>query len=161
MMQRIIPALLLALLLTGCADMPDNNVDPATVTELASCPSSPNCVSSTDIGGSHYIEPLALSGKPDAAWQTLGDILRADGSISIVASGDHYIRAEATTRLMRFTDDVEFLLDREAGVIDMRSASRVGYSDLGKNRRRLESIRSAMRDADAIDDCEAVDCGDS
>jgi len=147
MIHRIIPALLLALLLTGCADMPDNNVDPATVTELANCPSSPNCVCSTDTGGSHFIEPLAVGSNADVAWQTLSDILTRDSSISIIASGDHYIRAEATTRLMRFTDDVEFLLDRDAGVINMRSASRVGYSDLGKNRKRLEGIRSAMRDA--------------
>ena len=152
MIQRMIPALLLALLLTGCADMPDNDVDPATVTELASCPSSPNCVCSTDTGGSHYIDPLAVSGELDAAWQTLRDILGADGSISIVAANGHYIRAEAKTRFLRFTDDVEFLLNREAGVIDMRSASRVGYSDLGKNRSRLEGVRSAMRDAGAIDD---------
>ena len=152
MIQRMIPALLLALLLTGCADMPDNNVDPATVTELASCPPSPNCVCSTDTGRSHYIDPLAVSGKLDVAWQTLRDILSADGSISIVAAGGHYIRAEAKTRFLRFTDDVEFLLNREAGVIEMRSASRVGYSDLGKNRSRLEGIRSVMRDAGAIDD---------
>ena len=152
MIQRITPALLLALLLTGCAEMPDNNVDPATVTELASCPSSPNCVCSTDTGGSHHIDPLAVSGKLDAAWQTLRDILGADGSISIVASDGHYIRAEAKTRFMRFTDDVEFLLDHEAGVIDVRSASRVGHSDFGKNRKRLEGIRSAMRDAGAIDE---------
>ena len=70
MIQRMIPALLLALLLTGCADMADNNVDPATVTELASCPPSPNCVCSTDTGRSHYIDPLAVSGELDAAWQT-------------------------------------------------------------------------------------------
>ena len=149
MIQRIIPALLLALLLTGCADMADNNVDPATVTKLASCPSSPNCVCSTETRGSHHIDALAVSGKLDAAWQTLRDILGADGSISIIASDGHYIRAEAKTRIMRFTDDVEFLLDREAGVIDMRSASRVGHSDFGKNRSRLEGIRSAMRDAGA------------
>ena len=152
MIQEMIPALLLALLLTGCGDMPDNNVDPATVTELASCPSSPNCVCSTDTGGSHHIDPLKVSGKLDSSWQTLRDILGADGSISIVASDGHYIRAEAKTRFLRFTDDVEFLLDREAGVIDMRSASRLGHSDLGKNRSRLEGVRSAMRDAGALDD---------
>ncbi|MGB5511484.1 MAG: DUF1499 domain-containing protein [Woeseiaceae bacterium] len=150
MIQQMFPALLLALLLTGCADMPDNNVDPATVTELASCPSSPNCVCSIDTGRSHYIDPLAVTGELDAAWQTLRDILAADGSISIVAADDHYIRAEAKTRLLRFTDDVEFLLNRAAGVIDMRSASRLGYSDLGKNRSRLEGVRSAMRDAGAL-----------
>lgn len=150
MVQRIIPALLLALLLTGCANMSDKNADPATITELTSCPSSPNCVCSTDVGRSHFIEPLTVTGELDAAWETLRGILGADSSISIVASDNHYIRAEAKTRLLRFTDDVEFLLNREAGVIDMRSASRLGYSDLGKNRSRLEGVRSAMRAAGAI-----------
>ncbi len=106
---------------------------------------------STDKDRSHFIAPLVIGGNVDAAWQTLRDILDADGTISIVASDGHYIRAEAKTRLLRFTDDVEFLLNRDAGAIDMRSASRVGYSDLGKNRSRLEGIRSAMRDAGVID----------
>ena len=150
MIQRLIPALFLGLLLNGCADMPENTVDPASVTELSTCPSSPNCVSSSDIGDSHFIEPLAVSDSPEASWQALRDILKADKSFTIVASDDDYIRAEAKTRLLRFTDDVEFLLDREAGVINMRSASRIGYSDLGKNRSRLEGIRDAMREAGAL-----------
>lgn len=127
--------------------MPENNVDPATVTELARCPSSPNCVSSADTGDSHYIAPISIQGDPDAAWQTLQDILAADASFEITASEQHYIRAEATTRILRFTDDVEFLLERDAGKIDMRSASRIGYSDLGKNRKRMEEIRQRMIDA--------------
>ena len=152
LIQRKIPALLLALLLTGCANIPDRNADPATLTELANCPSSPNCVCSTDAGRLHHIDPLEVSGNSDAARQTLRDILGADDSISIVASDDHYIRAEAKTQLLRFTDYVEFLLDREDGVIDMRSASRVGFSDLGKNRSRLEGIRRAMRNTGTIED---------
>jgi len=152
MIQRIAQALLTALLLTGCTGMTEKNIDPARITELASCPSSPNCVSSADVGDPHYIEPVAIDGDPDDAWQTLRDILVADGSITITASGDHYIRAEATTRLLRFTDDLEFLLKREAGLIDMRSASRLGYWDLGKNRKRLESIRSKMQDAGVAGD---------
>ena len=127
--------------------MPENDVDPASVTELDACPSSPNCVSSADSGDSHYIAPIAIDGDPDAAWQALKDILTADSSIEITASAEHYIRTEATTRILRFTDDVEFLLKGEERRIDMRSASRIGYSDLGKNRRRLERIRSAMIDA--------------
>ncbi|MEC7418575.1 MAG: DUF1499 domain-containing protein, partial [Pseudomonadota bacterium] len=53
-------------------------------------------------------------------------------------------RAEARTRLLRFVDDVEFELREEAGIIAVRSASRVGYSDLGANRRRIEKIRQAI-----------------
>jgi len=147
MIQRISYALIVALLLTGCSGMPENNVDPASVTELDRCPSSPNCVSSADTGDSHYIAPITIDGDPDAAWQALKDILTADRSIKITASGEHYIRAEATTRILRFTDDLEFLLKGEERRIDMRSASRVGYSDLGKNRKRMEGIRSEMIDA--------------
>ncbi len=147
MTKRTTHALIVALLLTGCTGMPENNVDPTTVTELAPCPSSPNCVSSADTGDSHYIAPITIQDDPDAAWKTLQDILAADGSFEITASEEDYIRAEATTRILRFTDDVEFLLKRDAGRIDMRSASRIGYSDLGKNRKRLEGIRSEMIDA--------------
>lgn len=147
MIQRTIQALLIALLLTGCSGMPETNEDPATIAKLGKCPSSPNCVCSTDSSESHSIAPITVEGDPDRAWQTLQDILSTDRSIKITASGEHYIRAEATTRILRFTDDVEFLLDRDAGRIDMRSASRVGYSDLGKNRKRLEQLRSRMIEA--------------
>src|SRR6056297_549312 len=126
MIQRIFYALIVALLLTGCSGMPENNVDPASVTELDRCPSSPNCVSSADTGDSHYIAPITIDGDPDAAWQILNNILAGQRGVEITAAGDHYIRAEATTRILRFTDDVEFLLNRDAGQIAMRSASRIG-----------------------------------
>lgn len=129
--------------------MSEKNIDPATISELERCPSTPNCVSSADAGDSHYIEPIAITGDPDAAWRTLREILEADESITITASADHYIRAEATTKVLRFTDDVEFLLKRDAGRIDMRSASRLGYWDLGKNRERLDRIRGEMHKAGA------------
>lgn len=130
--------------------MPETDVDATQVTELPACPSSPNCVSSAeDPDDSHYIAPIEIEGDADAAWSTLRDLLEADGSIEITASADHYIRAVATTRILRFKDDVEFLLDRDARRIHIRSASRVGYSDLGKNRKRMEEIRRRMTDAGA------------
>lgn len=136
---------MLALFVTGCTGMPRNNVDPNIVTELTPCPSSPNCVSSAeDAGDSHYIDPIAIQGDPDTAWQSLTKILNAEDGFEIVASGERYLRAVATTRILRFKDDVEFLLERDAGRIDVRSASRVGYSDLGKNRERLEDLRKKM-----------------
>lgn len=144
MTRRTTTALILALLLAGCTGMPESNIDPATISELASCPSSPNCVCSCDAGDSHYIEPIRIAGDADRAWQTLQEILADDRSIEVIAAGDHYIKAEATTRILRFTDDVEFLLKADAGEIEMRSASRIGYSDLGKNRKRMESVRERM-----------------
>lgn len=148
MNERILPALMLALLLTGCTGMPEYTTAPEDVTELAACPASPNCVSSADDpDDSHYIAPIAIEGEPDAAWRTLKQILAEDGSFEITATADHYIRAVATTAILRFKDDVEFLLDRDDGEIRMRSASRVGYSDLGKNRKRMEEIRSRMIEA--------------
>jgi uncharacterized protein (DUF1499 family) len=132
--------------------MPEQELDPATVTELGKCPSSPNCVSSEDPGGSHYIAPIAIVGDADAAWRTLMEIIEADSSFEILASSERYIRAVATTPILRFKDDVGFLLDRDAGEIRMRSASRIGYSDLGKNRRRMEQIRQKMVEAGAAVD---------
>jgi uncharacterized protein (DUF1499 family) len=142
-------ALATALHLAGCSDMPKQNVDHATMTELASCPSSPNCVCSCDTDESHGIAPITIAGDPDAAWQALKGILEDTSRIEITASGERYIHAVATTRILRFKDDIEFLLDRETGRIEMRSASRVGYSDFGTNRRRMEDLRERMVEAGA------------
>lgn len=149
-MSRIV-AVLMCATLVGCAGMAERDTDVNDVTALAKCPATPNCVCSQEDAGGHRIEPLSIEGDPDTAWQRLQQTLADDASISIVAASDRYIRAEAKTRLLRFTDDVEFLLDREAGVIDMRSASRVGLSDLGKNRRRLEALRAALAAAGVVE----------
>jgi uncharacterized protein (DUF1499 family) len=54
--------------------------------------------------------------------------------------GTLYLKAEFRTRL-EFVDDVEFLVDEDFGVVQMRSASRTGYWDLGVNRKRVETLR--------------------
>lgn len=63
-------------------------------------------------------------------------------NIHIVEQRADYLYAQASTTVLKFTDDVEFWLDPTAGVIHMRSASRFGYSALGANRKRLEDIRA-------------------
>jgi uncharacterized protein (DUF1499 family) len=65
----------------------------------------------------------------------------------IIAMDDHYIHAEFTSAFFRFVDDVEFYFDSEAKIIHMRSASRIGYSDFGVNRKRLEKLRSLFNDS--------------
>lgn len=113
--------------------------------KLSSCPDSPNCVcSDAEQADSHYIPSLTLSGDAGRSWHALIDYLEGAKEYTIVEKTDDYIHAEARTRLLRFVDDVEFHLRPDANEIAVRSASRLGYSDLGANRRRIEALRSTL-----------------
>jgi uncharacterized protein (DUF1499 family) len=113
---------------------------------LAPCPGSPNCVSSRapESDHEHYIAPFRFSGDPTSAWQRLKSAVLAEKRITLVAEQGTYLHAEIRSLLFRFVDDVEFSLDSNAGLIHVRSASRVGYSDFGVNRKRVERIRVAF-----------------
>lgn len=87
------------------------------------------------------IAPLAFQGDGKAALQKVARILRGMERTRIVTEQPDYLYAQCTTRLMRFTDDVEFWLDEPAGLIHVRSASRIGHGDRGVNRARIEMIR--------------------
>jgi len=108
---------------------------------LRNCPDSPNCVCSVTPDSVAFVAPLAFEGDADAAFRSLIDFLSEEPRVTLEESTDTYVHAVFRTRILRFRDDVEFHLDRGAGVIQVRSASRVGYSDLGTNRARIESIR--------------------
>ena len=92
----------------------------------------------------HYIEPLRYSGNAGKAWERLQGIVSGMQRAQVVKSEPDYLYAEFTTRLMGYVDDTEFYLDRQAGVIHVRSASRLGRSDFGVNRERIESIRAKL-----------------
>ncbi|MGF1515738.1 MAG: DUF1499 domain-containing protein [Elainellaceae cyanobacterium] len=113
---------------------------------LSPCPDSPNCVVSQTADPDHAIAPIAYQTDRETAYATLLDILSVVPRTEIIEQDDSYIRAESSSRLMGFVDDVEFYLPSEQNVIHMRSASRLGESDLGVNRRRLEQIRLAAQD---------------
>jgi uncharacterized protein (DUF1499 family) len=110
---------------------------------LAPCPNKPNCVSSQAAAGDkqHYVEALTYGGEPAQAREWLEQAIDGMKRARVVVREANYWRAEFTSALWRFVDDVEFLFDDNARRIDIRSASRVGYSDLGVNRRRIEEIR--------------------
>ena len=108
---------------------------------LRPCPSSPNCVCSQNQDTGHHIEPLPFSGSPREAWDRLHALIEKLPRTRVVSRDDSYLHVEFTSLLMRFVDDVEFLLDEPASVIHIRSASRIGHSDLGANRKRIEAIR--------------------
>jgi uncharacterized protein (DUF1499 family) len=90
------------------------------------------------------IAPLPMRG--DAA-ESIAKIRRAVESMpgaQIVEAKPDYLRAEVTTKVMKFVDDVEFWIDPAARVVQVRSASRVGKGDLGVNRKRIEALRTAL-----------------
>lgn len=106
---------------------------------LSACPSTPNCVSSQTSDERHLIAPLAFNGDPDTAFARLKRVLSQRNDTAVIEESPGYLRVELRTTF--FVDDGEFLLDRAGRVIHVRSASRLGYSDLGKNRSRMETIR--------------------
>ena len=114
--------------------------------QLPPCPESPNCVSSKAGSGSdHYIDPFKIKGSVEKAWTTLKKILNNQKRTKITKELDGLIDAEVKSLVFGFVDDVQFRLDKQTGVIHIRSASRTGYSDLGVNRKRIEEIRKQLR----------------
>jgi uncharacterized protein (DUF1499 family) len=114
--------------------------------QLAPCATAGNCVVSQNGGSDRTITPIAYQTDRDTARKVLLKVLQVVPRTTIVESTEDYIRVESTSRLLGFVDDAEFYLPATEKVIHMRSASRLGESDLGVNRRRLEQIRLAMKD---------------
>lgn len=113
---------------------------------LAPCPSSPNCVVSQNGDEEHRIEPIAYQGDRTTAKETLLKVLSVVPRTEVIEDTGNYIHAESTSRIFKFVDDAEFYFPEGENIIQVRSASRVGESDLGVNRRRIEQIRLAMED---------------
>ena len=113
---------------------------------LQPCPESPNCVVSQDGDEKHSVEPITYSGDRNEVKSALLKVLSVVPRTEVVEDTGDYIRTESTSRLFKFVDDAEFYFPEDENVIQVRSASRVGESDLGVNRRRIEQIRLALAD---------------
>jgi uncharacterized protein (DUF1499 family) len=87
------------------------------------------------------MDPIPWSGTAQAAIDRLAKIIGQTPRARIVTRNANYLRAEFVTAIFRFVDDVEFFVDEPRGVVHFRSASRVGYLDLGQNRRRMTNLR--------------------
>jgi uncharacterized protein (DUF1499 family) len=110
---------------------------------LAPCPQTPNCVSSYAEGRAR-VAAIAYRGDAAVAMARLRVILAALPRVRITQAAPDYLRAEARSRWLGFVDDLELQLDAAGGVVHVRSASRLGHSDFGVNRRRVEAIRAAF-----------------
>jgi uncharacterized protein (DUF1499 family) len=131
----------LVAMVVGCASGRPSHIG-VTTGRLAACPDSPNCVSSQSSDKMHAIEPLRYEGSAESVLQQLINAIQGMKRARVVTVDGRYVHAEFTSFLFRFVDDAEFLLDEGAKTIHVRSASRIGSSDLGVNRKRVEAIRS-------------------
>jgi len=117
---------------------------PTTIGQFAVCPETPNCVSTKNINTKNYILPIYYKGSLDSAKRFLFLAIKPINSVSIKKDLERFIHIEVTSKIFGFIDDVEFYLN-EPGIIHFRSASRLGYSDLGVNRERMETIRKTFQ----------------
>ena len=116
---------------------------------LAPCPDKPNCVSSQSADDAHRVAPFPLRGGALSSMALLARVVAAQPGATIVVQRDDYLYATFASKIMGFVDDVEFVVDAPRGVVDVRSASRLGHSDLGVNRKRVEALRAAYAEGPA------------
>jgi uncharacterized protein (DUF1499 family) len=111
---------------------------------LAPCPDKPNCVRSGAADPRHAIAPINATAPLADALATLVGIAAVMPGARVVTARTDYAHLEFATPLMGFVDDVELAVDAAGGVIQVRSASRVGTSDFGVNRKRIDDLRRAF-----------------
>jgi uncharacterized protein (DUF1499 family) len=145
MLNRLLICLIAIFLL--CTSLPSPlTAETSALNIMAPCPTTPNCVVSKEADAEHQIEPLTYQSDRDTAYADLLQVLTVVPRTVVTEKTDTYIRAESTSRVFHFVDDLEFYFPADEKLIQIRSAARVGESDLGVNRRRLEQIRLALKD---------------
>ncbi|PKM22238.1 MAG: DUF1499 domain-containing protein [Gammaproteobacteria bacterium HGW-Gammaproteobacteria-14] len=123
----------------------------AAAGSLPDCPNTPNCVSSQASDPARMVDPLSGGDDQETALQRLqtllNDLPRVEWQAVATSHGPvNKVEAQFRSRIFRFVDDVTFLIE-ENGTIQVRSASRIGYSDLGANRSRVDMLRQRLQDA--------------
>ena len=113
---------------------------------LSECPKTPNCVSSDSLEQSHYVPAFKLEKSPALVWGSIKTYLQAQNNMDIIIETKDYLYIESTSILMRFVDDFELHLREKDGIIAVRSASRLGKSDFGVNKQRVDDLYKALND---------------
>lgn len=110
--------------------------------DLQACPNSPNCVSSQSKDAKHYIPPLPYTS--ENSLHRIKTYLQGHYNADVVEETSTYLHIVITSKIFRFKDDLEFLVDQKNRVVQVRSASRIGYSDLNVNRKRIEKMQREL-----------------
>ena len=136
--------ILIGITISACSGTPPTNLGVING-QLAKCPDSPNCVSSFDDQNDsvHYIEPIRFT-SANSPRKNLEKAIISIAGVTVIESKPNYIYAEFQSRLMKYVDDVEFYIVPKQQLIHVRSASRLGYGDLGVNRKRIEILRTML-----------------
>lgn len=114
--------------------------------QFHTCPQTPNCVSTmaNPKDEEHFIAPLAYTGSREKAQARLETLLQELPRQKLIKKQSDYWHYEFRSAMMKFVDNVEFYFPEREKVIHMRSASELGYSDHGVNRKRLTAIQKAF-----------------
>lgn len=137
-MQKHLPILFFIPTISSCASPPKFN---SSDTQLPPCGVFPNCVHSDGNAGNRSIAPLQAG---QAQWQLLQKWIASQDHFSVVKQQPNFMHFVAYTPTLRFRDDVQLLFRPQLGVIQLRSSSRLGISDMGANRKRIETLRQRL-----------------
>ena len=111
---------------------------------LRACPTTPNCVSSDEVGGTHAVAPFQPSMPATDAWRALREIVASLPRTRVITATEDYLHAECRSAVFGFVDDLELHLRPAQNLVAVRSAARLGRSDFGVNRRRVEHLRKLL-----------------
>jgi uncharacterized protein (DUF1499 family) len=139
----LLAALVLVMPLFSCAGKKPENLG-LHGGRLAPCPSSPNCVSTDDADAAHRIAPFQIAMPVEEAWTAVKAMVASLPRTKIITVTDDYLHAECSSKFVGFVDDLELHLRPNQNLIAARSAARLGHSDFGVNRQRIESLRALL-----------------
>jgi len=150
MIKLFIGSLMLVTILWGCCGNPTErqNSEPSGFLD---CPDSPNCVSSLAKNSKYRVEPFKLKKDPKTSWDLVKKTVELLPRTKVVSADNSDIHAECKSMIFRFVDDLTLHLAPSNSIIHIRSASRIGYSDFGVNRRRIENLRKKLQQNDIIE----------
>jgi len=114
-------------------------------TTLAGCDGLQNCTASTASAKRNHIEPISYTGDASEVIDNVASLVPTMSGTKIIAQTENYLHVTYKTLLLGYTDDLELLRDDEQGMLQIRSASRLGRSDFGANRKRIEALRMVLK----------------
>jgi len=112
--------------------------------KFSTCPGSPNCVSSDAEDKDHNIEFFKLNTGLENDWQAVHEIVASLKRTKIITFNENYIHAECSSAIFGFVDDLQLHLRKHGQYVAVKSASRLGYSDFGVNRKRIANLRELL-----------------
>jgi uncharacterized protein (DUF1499 family) len=144
MIKFFIGSLMFVTILWGCSGNPAERHNSES-SGFLDCPDTPNCVSSLAKNPKYRVEPFRLKKDPKTSWDIVKKTVELLPRTKVVSADNSDIHAECRSLIFRFVDDLTLHLTPSNGIIHLRSASRIGYSDLGVNRRRVETLRKKLQ----------------